>query len=37
MPQTTESPSTTDWSNAPTYFDANPAEFQILFDCGAPP
>jgi hypothetical protein len=40
MPSTTESTSTTDWTNAPTFFDVNPAEFQILFDWvaqGAPP
>jgi len=32
MPQTTESTSMTDWTNAPAYFDGNPVEYQILFD-----
>jgi hypothetical protein len=32
MPSTTTSTDAADWTNAPTYFDTNPAAYQILFD-----
>jgi hypothetical protein len=32
MPSTTISPDAGDWTNAPTHFDLNPAEYQTIFD-----
>jgi hypothetical protein len=40
MPSTADTPDMTMWTNPPTYFDAHPADFQILYDWvaqGAPP
>jgi len=32
MPSTTISTNMADWTNAPTYFDMNPKDFQVLYD-----
>ncbi|HTA20730.1 MAG TPA: hypothetical protein VK989_15660, partial [Polyangia bacterium] len=40
MPSTADTPDMTMWTNPPTYFDAHPGDFQILYDWvaqGAPP
>jgi hypothetical protein len=40
MPSTTQSTNPSDWAEQPTYFDTNPAQFQIVYDWiaqGAPP